>query len=889
MPGRWMRRLRALLGKRKLEDELDVELRSHLEREVEQNIKAGISPEEAQLAALRSFGGFEQAKEECRDARGVRYIEEFGQDVRYGVRVLVSKPAFSLILIATLALGIGANAAIFSVINGVLLKSLPFPQPDRIVIVSETSKETPLMSVAYPNYLDWKNSNSVFETMAAWLPIGGVLTGNGEPERIIGRSVSADLFPTLGVQPSAGRFFNAEEDRPGAPRVIVLGYNLWQRSFGGRSEIIGQPLRFNGESWTAIGVLPARFDFYGENNVNNDFFIPLGQLTDQPFMRDRSSHTVTVIARMKPNVTVEQTNAEMRTIAERLSAEFPASNQGNSVAVRSLMDDYVGDIKPALLMLSVAVTIVLLISCANVANLLLARAAHRRKEIALRTALGAGRARIIRQLLTESLLLAAAGGLLGLVLGIVGVQLLIKLDPEGLPRIENITLDWTTVVFTAFVSLLTGIIFGLIPALQTTKTNFNLAIKEGGARTSGNASGWFRNSLIIAEVSLALVLLIGAGLLVKSFWQLMKVDPGFEAQNVLTLRLRLPDAKYKDGPKARAFLEEVMGRVKLLPEAQHVAVSSGFPFGRVSEKGYVLEGQPEPRSPGEWSVGDLQTVSSDYHRVLGVGLLAGRFFNDQDTEKSMSVVIVDEDFVRRHFPQSSAAAVVGKRLRFGGNREGLREIVGVVRHVRQGELTAAGHPGLYQPWSQIKSQSATDYLRAMDLIVKTSTPPLSLVSRIRTEVQAIDRDQPLGNVQALETMVSDSIAPRRFSLTLLGVFAAVALLLGSGGLYGVLSYIVTQRSRELGIRMALGARSFDVLALIIRFGLRLTVIGVALGMVAAFMVAGWLESLLFRVSAKDPLIFTLVPLGLLMVALVSCFIPARRATKVDPLIALRVE
>lgn len=616
MLDRWRRRLRSVLSKRKLEGELDAELRFHLEREVEQKLKAGVSPQEAELAALRSFGGLEQAKEECRDARGIRYIEEFWQDVRYGVRILVSKPAFSLILIATLALGIGANTAIFSVINGVLIKSLPFPQPDRIVVVSETSKETPVMSVAYPNYLDWKNSNSVFEIMAALLPIGGVLTGNGEPERIIGRSVSADFFQTLGVQPSAGRFFNAEEDRPGAQRVIVLGYKLWQRSFGGRSEIIGQPVRFNGESWTVVGVMPAGFDFYGLNNVNKDFSIPLGQLTDQPFMRDRSSHTVMVIGRMKPNVTVEQTNAEMQSIAERLSVEFPESNQGNSVAVRSLMDDYVGGVKPALLMLSVAVAILLLISCANVANLLLARAAHRRKEIALRTALGAGRARIIRQLLTESLLLAAAGGLFGLVLGIVGVQLLIKLDPDGLPRIENITLDWTTVVFTAFVSLLTGIVFGLVPALQTTKTNFNLAIKEG-ARSIGSGSGWLRNSLIVAEVSLALVLLIGAGLLVKSFWQLMKVDPGFEAQNVLTLRLRLPDAKYTDGPKARAFLEEVLRRVKLMPEVQHVAVSSGVPFGRVSEKGYVLEGQPEPRSPGEWSVADLQAVSTDYRPTFG--------------------------------------------------------------------------------------------------------------------------------------------------------------------------------------------------------------------------------------------------------------------------------
>lgn len=563
---------------------------------------------------------------------------------------------------------------------------------------------------------------------------------------------------------------------------------------------------------------------------------------------------------------------------------------GNGVRLRPFLDDYVGEAQPALLMLMSAVGVVLLIACANVANLLLARAASRQKEIALRMALGAGRWRIVRQLVTECLLLAAAGGTFGLLLGVWGVGGLIHFATEVLPRMENISVDSTALAFTLTVTLVTGIVFGLAPALQTSKTEVNDALREGSLRSSGGAGGRrLRAALVVTEVALALVLLAGGGLLVKSFWRLMQVEPGFDPRNVLTLRLRLPDAKYREAAEIGAFLREVARRVEALPGVQQVSLATGFPFGRAGENGYWIEGQPEPRQSGDWSLAFTQSVSESYHRVLGIALLSGRYFTERDTAHSPPVVIVDDDFVRRHFPGGSPADALGHRLRFGGEGEPWREIVGVVRHVRQTGLDEEGRPGIYRPWTQINPRWAADYTRAMDLIVKTSVEPTGLVAPIRGEVQAVDKDQPLGNVRTLEALVAESVAPRRFSLLLAGVFAGVALLLGSVGLYGVLSYVVTQRAREIGIRMALGAQRGDVLRLIISQGMRLVLTGVAAGMAAALALTRLMSSLLFGVSATDPLTFILIALLLLVVALVACYLPARRATRVDPLIALRYE
>jgi putative ABC transport system permease protein len=894
MPGRLWRRLRALLRRGELDRELDEELRYHLEREAELHAAEGMGPEEARAAALRDFGdlgGLMRAKEECREARGVRLFEDLWQDVRYGLRTFRKRPGFTLVAVLTLALGIGANAAIFSVVNGVLLKSLPFPEAERLVALAETNESGREIAVAFPDYLDWRAGQNAFEEMAARLPAGGVLTGDEGPERVTGRFVTASFFRTLGVRPAAGRFFTEEEDRPGGERLIVLGHDLWLRRYGGDPAVAGRAVRYNGESWTVAGVMPPQFDFYGVSSLNNQFFIPLGHLSDEQFMNDRNSHAVMVTARLRPGVSLEQARAQMEALAARLAEQFPESNGGGGVRLSSFLDDYVGEARPALLMLMVAVGAVLLIACANVANLLLVRAAARRKEIALRVALGAGRWRVVRQLLTESLLLAAGGGALGLLFAWWGVGALLRLAPDELPRAENISLDGGALGFTLALTLLTGVAFGIVPALQTSKADLNDAMKGGGVGGGTNSGGrWLRSGLVVTEVALSLVLLVGAGLLLRSFRQLMRVEPGFEARDVLTLRLRLPDAKYADNERRAAFLKEVKGRVEMLPGVRQVSLATGFPFGRAAENGYWLEGRPEPRRPSDWPDAYVQWVSPEFHQTLGIRLLAGRYIEERDGMDSPPVALVDEDFVRGNFPGASPRDALGKRLRFGGDGEPWFEVVGVVGHVRQRGLEEEGRPGIYRPWTQIRpGQAADGYMRAMDLIVKSSVEPTQLVEPIRGEVQSLDRDQPLGNVRTLASYVEGTVAPRRFSMTLAGVFAFVALVLGAVGLYGVLSYTVAQRAREIGIRMALGAQRGDVHRLIISQGMALALGGVAAGVAASLALTRLMSGLLFGVSATDATTYVVLTLLLLLVALAACYLPARRASKVDPLIALRYE
>jgi putative ABC transport system permease protein len=892
---RWWQELifiiRRLIHRRRVDRELDEEIRAHMEMEVERNIAAGMAPEEARLAARRSFGSVALAKEDSRAMWGLGSLETLGQDLRYGMRTLLKNPGFTTVAVLTLALGIGANTAIFSVVNGVLLKSLPFPESERLLELSETSKDAPAMMIAYPNYLDWRARQTVFEDLAARMNGGGVLTGGGEPERVFGRLVTASFFPTLGVKPHLGRFFNEDEDKPGSAAVIVLGYSLWRRRFGGDPSLIGKTVFYNSESWTVIGVTPANFDFYGQNNLSNDFFIPLGQrAADWEFMRDRRSHSVWVTARLKPGVTIERARAQMKSIAAQLEKQYPASNTGAGVGLVSFLDSYVGDTRYALLVISGAVAIVLLIACANVANLLLARAAARRKEMAIRLALGAGRFRVVRQLLTESMTLALAGGALGLLLAVWGIELLVRLAPDSLPRMGEITIDPRALGFTALVTLLTGVIFGLTPALQTSKVDLNDTLAETGRQASGGAGARrLRGALVVAEIALSLSLLVGAGLLLKSFRRLMEVDPGFDARNVLTLRPRLPDLKYREAAQSTGFLKEASRRIAALPGVREVSVATGFPLGRTrGQNGYWIEGQPEPQKPGDWSVALTQSVSESFHRTLGVTLLAGRYFTEGDTADAPPVALVDDHFVRRHFPDGSINDALGKRLRFGGAGEVWREIVGVVRHVRHNNLEVEGDPQIYSPWLQMNPRELAEWSRVMDVIVKTSGSPMSLVAPIKREIQAMDKDQP-GNAQPLEALVAQSVAPRRFNLSLLGLFALIALLLGAVGLYGVMSYAVTQRTRELGVRLALGAQKSDVLRLVIKQGMVLSLIGIVIGLTASYALTRLMTSLLYDVSATDPLTFSSIALLLSAVALLACWIPARRATKVDPLTALKHE
>jgi putative ABC transport system permease protein len=810
------------------------------------------------------------------------------QDVRFGARVLLKQPAFTLVAVLTLAVGVGANTTIFSVVNGVLLKSLPFPEPDRLVALNETSESARVMAAAYPNYLDWRAGQSVFENLAARMPAGGVITGGGEPERVMGRWVTASFFPVLGVRPGAGRFFTDAEDRPGAERVMVLGHGLWRRRYGGDPSVVGRAVSFNGESWTVVGVTPPEFDFYGRDNLNNEFFIPLGRLADQEWMHERKSHVVMVTGRLKPGVGLERARSEMRALAARLGGQFPESNGGNGVGLRPLLEDYVGSARPGLLMLTLAVALLLLIACANVANLLLARGASRRREVALRMALGASRRRVVRQLLTESLMLASLGGAAGLLLAVWGLDLLVWLNPGGVPRLENVALDARVLGFTSAVTLLTGVAFGLTPALQTAGADFRSALGEGGPRATG-AGRRLRAALVVTEVALSLVLLVGAGLLLKSFWRLMEVDPGFDARGVLTFRLRLPDAKYREPAQIAAFLREAKRRIAELPGVERVSLTTGFPFSRADDNGYLIEGEPEPRRPDDWAKANRYSVDEDYHRTLGITLLAGRYFGAGDAGDAPPAVIVDDALVRREFPGRAPSDALGKRLRFGGEGEPWREIVGVVRHVRQRDLEDEGRVQIYRPWTQITGRWVADSTRAMDVVLKTSGEPLSLVAPAKREVQAVDGEQPLGNVQTLEELVAQSVAPRRFNLLVLGLFAGVALLLGAVGLYGVLSYAVAQRTREIGIRVALGARSADILRLVVGHGMLLALAGVAAGLAGALALTRLMKGLLYGVSAADPLTYATLSAFLLLVALLACLLPARRATKVDPMVALRYE
>jgi len=810
------------------------------------------------------------------------------QDLKHATRSLVKKPGFTLIAIVTLALGIGANTAIFSVVNAVLLRPLPYPNPDRLVAVSENSLESPDISVAYPDYLDWRAQQSVFEEMSARMPTGGIFTGANEPERVIGRLVTPSFFRTLGVQPMLGRAFTEAENSPGTPPVMVISHGLWQRQFGGAADAIGKTITYNGSPWTVIGVMPSWFDFYGRTNINNDIFVPLGYLNNLEFMQDRNSHTVRVTARMKPGVSIEQARSELSALSARMATQYPASNTGIGAATRSFLDDYVGDSRQSLRVIFAAVAFMLLIACANVANLMLARATTRRREIAVRLALGASRWRIVRQLMTESLLLALVGGAFGVLLATWGVNLLSRLNTGEWSRIDEVSIDARVLGFTFLITLLVAILSGLFPALQNSRFGLNEALKEGDRISSAGSGGRLRRTLVAAEVALALMLLVGAGLTVRSFTRLTWVEPGFDPQNVLTFRMRLPDGKYKEASQAFAFCREAMSRVSALPGVERVAVATGFPLGRATDNGYLVEGQPEPL-PGRGPSSYRQDVSEDYHSVLKIPLLEGRLFNAQDTENSTLVVIVDQDFVARSFPGQPAREVLGKRLRFGGDTAGWREIVGVVGHVKQNSLNEEGRAQIYRPWTQITPKWKADLARVTDMIVKTSVDPLSLVGAIKREIRLIDKDQPIAQVQTLDDKLSESIAPQRFTLLLLGIFAMIALSLASAGIYGVMSYAVTQRTHEIGVRMALGAQRLDVLKLMVRQGMGLVVIGVAFGLAGAFATTRLMTSLLFEVTAKDPVTFAVVTAALMIVAFLACYIPARRATKVDPLVALRYE
>ncbi len=805
-------------------------------------------------------------------------METLWQDLRYGLRMLRAKPSFAVVAILALALGIGANTAIFSVVNAVLLSPLPFPQPEQLAMVWLDNRRQDIHDdiTSYPNFLDWRDQNHVFQSMAGMRNVSYTLTSVGEPEQLQGASVGANFFQLMGVSPAQGRGFSPEEETPGKDQVVVLGYGLWQRRFGGDSKIIGQTLTLNGQPFTVIGIMPAGFQFPSKAEI----WGPLAP--SQQLKAARGSFWLPVVGRLKPGVTPQQAQADMNVIAQRLEQQYPQMNAGYGINVVPLHEQVVGQIRLALLVLLGAVAFVLLIACANVANLLLARSAERQKEMAIRTALGASRRRIIGQLLIESLLLGLLGGVFGLLLAKWGLSLLIAFSPANIPRLENIRLDGRVLGFTLLVSLLTGLVFGLVPAWQASKPELNETLKESGRSGGSSARGQqIRKLLVVSEIALALVLLVGAGLMIRSFWQLQKVEVGLVAENVLAVRLGLPRTKYPDGANTAAFYQQLQERLAALPGVKAVGATSGILLQKLANSSiFSIEGRPVEPEAQRLEL-PFDAVSPNYFRTMGIPLIKGRVFTEQDKRDSLQVAVINETMVRRYFPNEDP---IGKRFTFGNpdSNASWITIVGVMRDVRRQGLDEPIRIESFMPHSQAPS-------RSMEVVIRTASDPLTLAKSVHDAIWSLDKDLPVANIRTVEQILSERTAPRRLNMLLLGLFAVVALVLAAVGLYGVMSYSVTQRTHEIGIRMALGAQPRDVLKLVVGQAAMLAVIGVAIGLAAALALTRLMSRLLFNVSATDPLTFAAIAVMLTAVALLASYLPARRAMKVDPMVALRYE
>ncbi|HEV2802103.1 MAG TPA: ABC transporter permease [Pyrinomonadaceae bacterium] len=806
------------------------------------------------------------------------------QDLRYGFRMLRKTPGFTLVAVVTLGLGLGANSAIFSVVNAVLLRPLPLGEPERLVVVWE-KKQTQDSAVAYPNYLDWREGSRAFAQLAAYRRDSFNLTGAGEPERVAGRHVTGNFFATLGVRPVAGRDFTAADAQPNSAPAAILSQGFWQRRFGGDASVINRQLTLNDKSYTVVGIAPADVAFGYEADV----YVPIElSVAVVPFYKERGSHPgLWVTGRLAPGATVEGARAELDAIMARLAAEYPETNAGRSVHVESLYENTVGEVRPALLILFGAVGFVLLIACANVVNLLLARSVERRREIAIRLALGAGRWRIVRQLLTESLLLSFVGGALGLLLALWGTDLLVAAAPADVPRLAEARVDLRVFAFTLCTAVLVGLVFGLVPAMGAARDDFNEFMKESAGGAEGGRVR-LHGALVAAEVALALVLLIGAGLMVNSLWQLGQVDPGIEPDNVLALQVSLAGER-ASAERVRDFLTRVEQNVESLPGVRSAAFTNGLPFGSAGEQGFRIEGRPPIRAGEQRPKAVRYTTTHGYADALGVELRKGRFLSEQDGTNSTPVVVIDEALARKYFPGEDP---VGRRLQPGAPDNPWFEIVGVVEHVKHYGLAgeAPVEPQYYFSLAQATEAQMPLYAGGLTLLVRTTHgEPQTLASAVRGQILAVDSGLPIFGVRAMKELVAESIAARRFSMLLLIVFALLALLLALVGVYGVMAYSVTRRTREIGIRMALGAQTRDVLRLILGRGLLLVLAGTGAGLVAAFALTRVLASLLYGVSATDPLTFAALSLLVVLVALLACYLPARRAAKVDPLVALRYE
>jgi putative ABC transport system permease protein len=788
--------------------------------------------------------------------------------------MMVKHRVFTCVAILALGLGIGANTAIFSVINAVVLRPLPYGNPEQLVTVLHTGAKP----VSPANYLDLAAQNQSFANIAAaqwWEPN---LMGHDQPEHLRGLQLTAQMFQVLGVRPMLGRTFNADEDQPGREHVVVLSHRLWQRRFGGDAGVIGQQVTFDGESFTIIGVMGPDFQFAPFWATRAELWSPLNLA---PRASNRGGQSLRVFARLKPGINRAMAQADIATIFQRLEQEYPETNKGLALAVEPLHEQVVGKTRPALLILFGAVSFVLLIACANVANLMMARATSRQKEIALRTALGATSKRLARQLLTESILIALVGGAFGLLLSIAGMKALLALGPDSLPRLQTIRLDLPTLAVTLGLSVITGLLFGLAPVLQTRKWNWYESLKDS---TRGSSAGRSRVNarrlLVISEVALALMLLVGGGLMVRSFARLRAVDPGFNADNLLTMTISLSGTTQSTAPKRVAFFNELLQRVDSLPGVESASAINHLPLGGdVWTIPFFIEGRPAP-PPGEKEGAVYRVIRPDYFRAMGATLLKGRDFTAHDSDTSPPVAIINESFAKRHWPNEDP---LGKRIRVGDATAELSEIVGVVKALKQDQWTAEPNLEMYVPYLQAPAP------RGLTLVVRSTGDPVSLVGAIENQVWAIDKNVPVSEIRTMQEVVAGAIEQHRFNLFLLGLFAFVALVLALVGIYGVMSESVTARTHEIGIRMALGARAADVLRMVVGQGMTLAVIGIAAGLFGAFCLTQFMATLLYEVSPTDSITFLFIPLVVALVVLCACLIPARRATKVDPLIALRDE
>jgi putative ABC transport system permease protein len=807
-------------------------------------------------------------------------MDSLWKDLRFGVRTLLRSPAVTALALLTLALGIGANTAIFSVVSGVLLEPLAFPRPDELVVVIDSAPKLgfPQFSASPPNFKDWREQNQVFSSLDAMARGRFTLTAKGaQPQAVAGAEVTGDFFRTLGVRPHLGRLLAPADDRPGGERVAVLSHELWHRRFGGDPGILNRRITIDGRAHTVVGVAPPALKFPRQSEL----WVPLALDFSKS---SRGAHYLSVVGRLKPGVSLERAQADLSAIARRLELQYPAQNTDWGVVLTRLRDVMVRDIRPALTMLQRAVWVVLLIACANVANLLLARMGSREREIAVRTALGAGRLRLARQIIAESVILFAAGGALGLLVALWGTRTLVALNPDAIPRAEGIGIDARVLVYTLLISVATGVVFGLVPALSAIGGRLSGALKEGGRAMAGGRRGnLVRDVLVIGEVALALMLLVGAGLLIQSFARLQSVDPGFKPRGVITAQVSLPAVKYPDDPRQAAFFQHALERIRSLPGVQHAASIYPLPLSSGSgfQLSFVVAGRPVPK-PGEEQSAHVRFISPDYFRTMEIPALKGRAFTEQDGIDDQRVAVVNREMASRIWP---GVDPLGQRLTFGDPTQPTAKwmtVVGVVADVRGSNLGNESEMELYCSQYQNPSSEAA-------LVVRTAADPLSLVAPIRRALQEIDGDLPLDKVQTMEQVVSSSLAQNRVKTVLLGIFAALALVLAAVGVYGLVSFSVAQRTHEIGIRIALGARRVEVLAMIIRQGMKLIAIGLAVGLGGAFASSRLLADQVYKVSVVDPLTYIGVPVVLTAVALLANWLPARRATRVDPLAALRSE